>query len=91
MFKFLFMLVEQRNCIVFSFCVCFFFFFALYCFFYIMVTCKFTLLSICKFLKQNKNKNSTAWVAPDLLETPAILSDTTVTRSAVNQEDLKLY
>ena len=56
-----------------------------------MVTCKFTLLSICKFLKQNKNKNSTAWVAPDLLETPAILSDTTVTRSAVNQEDLKLY
>ena len=33
----------------------------------------------------------TAQVAPDLLEAPAILSDTTVRRSAVNQEDLKPY
>ena len=68
MFKFVFMLVGQRNCIVFSFCVCvwgffclffFSFFFSTFCFFYIyiyiLVTCKFTLLLICKFFKQNKN------------------------------------
>ena len=30
-------------------------------------------------------------VAPDLLKAPAILSDTTVRRSAVDQEDLKKY
>ena len=34
---------------------------------------------------------ATAWVAPDLLKALAILSDTTVRRSAVDQEDLKLY
>ena len=35
--------------------------------------------------------SATAWVAPDLLKAPAILSDTTVRRSAVDQEDLKPY
>ena len=34
---------------------------------------------------------ATARVAPDLLKAPAILSDTTVRRSAVDQEDLKPY
>ena len=33
----------------------------------------------------------TAQVAPDLLKAPAILSDTTVRRSAVDQEDLKPF
>ena len=33
--------------------------------------------------------STTAQVAPDLLKTPAILSDTTVRRSAVHWEDLK--
>ena len=35
--------------------------------------------------------SSTAWVAPDLLKALAILSDTTVRRSAVDQKDLKPY
>ena len=34
---------------------------------------------------------ATARVAPDLLKTLAILSDTTVRRSAVDREDLKPY
>ena len=34
---------------------------------------------------------ATAQVAPDLLKALVILSDTTVRRSAVDQEDLKLY
>ena len=32
-----------------------------------------------------------AQVGPDLLKAPAILSDTTIRRSAVDQEDLKPY
>ena len=35
--------------------------------------------------------SATARVAPDLLKVLAILSDTTVRRSAVDQEDLKPY
>ena len=35
--------------------------------------------------------NATAQVAPDLLKAPAILSDTTVRKSAVALEDLKPY
>ena len=35
--------------------------------------------------------SATAQVAPDLLKALAILSDTTVTKSAVHQEDLKQY
>ena len=35
--------------------------------------------------------SATARVAPDLLKAPAILSDTTVSRSAVDREDLKPY
>ena len=35
--------------------------------------------------------SATARVAPDLLKAQAILSDTTVRRSAVDQEDLKPY
>ena len=35
--------------------------------------------------------SATAWVAPDLLNAPAILSDTIVRRSAVDREDLKPY
>ena len=35
--------------------------------------------------------SATARVAPDLLKAPAILSDTTVRRSAVDGEDLKPY
>ena len=35
--------------------------------------------------------SATARVAPDPLKTLAILSDTTVRRSAIDQEDLKLY
>ena len=35
--------------------------------------------------------NATAQVTPDLLKALAILSDTTVRRSAVDQEDLKPY
>ena len=35
--------------------------------------------------------SATAWVAPDLLKALAILSDTTVGRSAVDQEDLKPF
>ena len=35
--------------------------------------------------------SATARVAPDLLKAPAILSETTVRRSAVDWEDLKLY
>ena len=35
--------------------------------------------------------SATAQVAPDLLKTIAVLSDTTVRRSAVNREDLKPY
>ena len=34
---------------------------------------------------------ATAWVAPNLLKALVILSDTTVRRSAVDQEDLKPY
>ena len=35
--------------------------------------------------------SATAWVAPDLLKALAILSDTTLRRSAVDREDLKPY
>ena len=35
--------------------------------------------------------SATARVSPDLLKTLGILSDTTVRRSAVDQEDLKPY
>ena len=51
------MLVGERNCIAFSFCVCVFFCFCfvLSGFFYITVTSNFPLLLICKFLKQYKN------------------------------------
>ena len=35
--------------------------------------------------------SATDWVAPDLLKALAILSDTTVRRSAVHQEHLKPY
>ena len=35
--------------------------------------------------------NATTWVAPDLLKALAVLSDTTLRRSAVDQEDLKPY
>ena len=35
--------------------------------------------------------SATARVAPELLKAQAILSDTTVTRSAVDREDLKPY
>ena len=35
--------------------------------------------------------SATARVAPDLLKALAILSDTTVRRSAVDQQDLKPY
>ena len=35
--------------------------------------------------------SATAWVVPDWLNALAILSDTTVRRSAVDQEDLKPY
>ena len=35
--------------------------------------------------------SATARVVPDLLKALAILSDATVRRSAVDQEDLKLY
>ena len=35
--------------------------------------------------------SATARVAPELLKVLAILSDTTVKRSAVDREDLKLY
>ena len=35
--------------------------------------------------------NAAAWAAPDLVNALAILSDTTVRRSAVDQEDLKPY
>ena len=35
--------------------------------------------------------SATAQAVPDLLKTLAILSDTTVRRSAVDQEDLKPY
>ena len=35
--------------------------------------------------------NSKARIAPDLLKAPAVISDTTVRRSAVGQEDLKPY
>ena len=35
--------------------------------------------------------SATARVAPDLLKAPAVLSDTTIRRSAVGQEDLKPY
>ena len=32
-----------------------------------------------------------AWVVPDLLKAPAILSDSTIRKSGLNQEDLKPY
>ena len=35
--------------------------------------------------------SATAWVAPDLFKTLAILSDTTVRRSAIGQGDLRSY
>ena len=35
--------------------------------------------------------SATAWLALDLLETLAVLSDTIARRSAVDQEDLKPY
>ena len=35
--------------------------------------------------------NATVWIAQDMLKALAILSDTTVIRSAVDREDLKLY
>ena len=34
---------------------------------------------------------ASAGVAPDLLKALVVLSDTTVRRSAIDQEDLKLY
>ena len=39
-------------------------------------------------LKALNISSATAWVAPDLIKVLAILSDTTVRRSAVDQEDL---
>ena len=48
--------------------------------------------SACQTLSKALDISSTtAWVAPDLLKALAILSDTTVRRSAVDQEDLKPY
>ena len=38
-----------------------------------------------------KISSATAWLAASLLKALAILSDTTVRRSAVDGEDLKLY
>ena len=35
--------------------------------------------------------SDTALVAPNLLKAPAILSDTTVRRSAIDREDIKPY
>ena len=46
----------------------------------------------CQTLSKALNISSaTAQVAPDLLKAQAMLSDTTVRRSAVDREDLKLY
>ena len=46
----------------------------------------------CQALPKALNISSaTAWVVPDLLKDLSILSDTTVRRSAVDQEDLKQY
>ena len=42
-------------------------------------------------VKSIEYKSATACVAPDLLKTPAILSDPTVRRSAVDREDPKPY
>ena len=41
--------------------------------------------------KASDISSATAWVAPDLLKTLTILSDTTIQRSAVDREDLKPY
>ena len=53
-------------------------------------------LKVCEENQHAKPKpldilSATAWVTPDLLKAPAILSDTTVRRSAVDPEDLKPY
>ena len=40
--------------------------------------------------RKRSTKSAAAQVAPDLLKALAILSDTTVKRSAVDQEDLEL-
>ena len=40
---------------------------------------------------ESPGSSTTARVVPDLFKTLAILSDTTVRRSAVDQEDLKQY
>ena len=46
----------------------------------------------CQTLSKALDRSSaTARVAPDLLKALAILSDTTVRRSAVDREDLKSY
>ena len=42
-------------------------------------------------MKKTSMSSATSCVAPDLLKALAILSDTTVQRSAVDQEDLKPY
>ena len=42
-------------------------------------------------VKSIEYTSATARVAPDLLKTIAILSDATVRRSAVDQQDLKAY
>ena len=42
-------------------------------------------------LKALNISNATAWVAPDLLKALAVLSDTTVRRSAVDWEEQKPY
>ena len=48
--------------------------------------------SACQTLSKSLDiSRATAQIAPDLLKAPAILSDTTVRRSAVDQEDLKPY
>ena len=41
-------------------------------------------------MKKSLNKSS-AWAVPNLLKTLKVLSDTTVRKSSINQEDLKLY
>ena len=47
--------------------------------------------SLQTLLKALDVSSATAWVSQDLLKALAILSDTTVRRSAVDQEDLEPY
>ena len=48
--------------------------------------------ALCQTMSKALNISSaTAWVSPDLLKVLAVLSDTTVRRSAMYQEDLKPY